>query len=225
MKKAFGYIRVSGKGQVDGDGPVRQRKTITDFAKSEGFHIDKWFEDAGVSGTIYNRPALAEMMMSLEEDPGITTVVIERLDRLARDLIVQETIIADFDKHGVTVVSATDGEISDDPTRKLVRQIMGAIAEYDKNMTVIKLRVARERARKKNGKCEGRKSIKESCPEAINLIMSLRKKGMTFKKIATELNNRGFKTVSGSDFSVANVKMIWKRWGANVPVASTGGKR
>jgi hypothetical protein len=48
--------------------------------------------------------------------------------------------------------------IDDTPTAKLVRQVLGAISEFDKAMTVAKLRGARERKRREAGKCEGRKS-------------------------------------------------------------------
>ena len=47
------------------------------------------------------------------------------------------------------------------PTAKLVHQVLGAIAEFDRAMTVAKLRGARERKRKANGKCEGRKAFAE----------------------------------------------------------------
>jgi hypothetical protein len=46
--------------------------------------------------------------------------------------------------------------IDDTPTAKLVRQVLGAISEFDKAMTVAKLRGARERKRREVGKCEGR---------------------------------------------------------------------
>ena len=39
MEKAFGYVRVSGKGQVKGDGLVRQEKAIMEYAKSKGIEV------------------------------------------------------------------------------------------------------------------------------------------------------------------------------------------
>jgi hypothetical protein len=47
--------------------------------------------------------------------------------------------------------------LQDDPSRKLMRQIFGAIAEYEKTMIVLKLRGARQRARARDGRCEGAK--------------------------------------------------------------------
>jgi hypothetical protein len=56
--------------------------------------------------------------------------------------------------------------LDDTPTAKLVRQVLGAIAEF-KAMTVAKLRGARDRKRKATGKCEGRKSLAEMYPAVV----------------------------------------------------------
>ena len=62
-----------------------------------------------------------------------------------------------MNKNDVSIISVTDGDLlENDPTRKLVRQGLGAIAEYDKEMTVQKLRAARNRKKILSGKCEGR---------------------------------------------------------------------
>ena len=93
--------------------------------------------------------------MDLEENGhGINTVIVEKLDRIARDLMIQETIIQDFREHGISLISALEGAdlLDNDATRKLVRQILGAIAEYEKTMMVQKLRVARQRKKAKTGK-------------------------------------------------------------------------
>jgi DNA invertase Pin-like site-specific DNA recombinase len=219
MKKAYGYLRVSGQGQVDGDGFVRQEKCIMDYAKANGFTVQKMFKDEGVSGTLVDRPALARLLLNLEENGhGIKTVIIERVDRLARDLMVQENIIADFQKQGFDLISATEGDdlLSADPTRKLVRQVLGAIAEYDKSMLVLKLRASRERKRAKVGKCEGRKSYSEAMPEVLKEIKRLRRarKGMprrTYEKVAEELNAAGFKSMMGKPFTGSSIQLILRR--------------
>jgi DNA invertase Pin-like site-specific DNA recombinase len=69
MEKAYGYIRVSGKGQINGDGFARQTKAINDYAKSNGFEIVRIYKEKGVSGTIKNSPALTDMMISLIQYP------------------------------------------------------------------------------------------------------------------------------------------------------------
>jgi DNA invertase Pin-like site-specific DNA recombinase len=58
----------------------------------------------------------------------------------------------------------------------LVRQVLGAISEFDKAMTVAKLRGARERKRREAGKCEGRKSHAQRNPELVALVRQLRRR-------------------------------------------------
>lgn len=213
--KAFGYIRVSGEGQIDGDGFTRQEKAIRDYAELNGIAIEKIFKEEGVSGTKESRRALAEMMVSLElNGHGIKTVIIEKLDRLARDLMVQEGIIRDLKQKGFDLISAMEGPdlLSDDPSRKLVRQMFGAISEYDKSMIVLKLRTARDRIRAREGRCEGRKSYAVVAPEILKEIKRLRRpygprRGWTFKEIADHFNKTGIKTRTGCPWTSANVQM------------------
>jgi DNA invertase Pin-like site-specific DNA recombinase len=217
MEKAYGYIRVSGQGQVEGDGFVRQEKAIRDYAEAHGISIVDIFREEGVSGTLEHRPALARLLVDLEENGhGIKTVIIEKMDRLARDLMVQEAIIADLQKKGFDLISVTEGAdlLSEDPTRKLVRQVLGAIAEYDKTMIVLKLRAARERKRAKTGKCEGRRGYVDSMPEVIREIRRLRRKTKgidrrrSYKDVAAELNSLGYRTMTGKEFNAQIVMNI-----------------
>jgi len=152
---------------------TRQEKAIQDYAELNGITIEKIYREEGVSGTLQDRPALAQMMVSLEQNGfGVKTILIEKVDRLARDLMIQEAIINDLQKKGFDLISAVEGDdlLSGDPTRKLVRQVLGAIVEYDKTMTVLKLRTARERIRARDGKCEGRKGYSEVAPDVTPLL-------------------------------------------------------
>jgi DNA invertase Pin-like site-specific DNA recombinase len=94
-------------------------------------------------------------------------VLVERLDRIARDLMVQESIIADFKRKGLTIISVAEPDLcSDDPSRVLMRQLLGAFFQYEKTMIVLKLRGARVRKRATEGHCEGRKPYGEQPGEA-----------------------------------------------------------
>lgn len=193
--KAYAYMRVSGKGQVDGDGFVRQGKAIKEYAKAHAIQIVRTFRDEGVSGTkdLDNRPGLAALVATLHGN-GVSMVLIERLDRLARDLMVQESILGDFRRKGITLVSATEPDLlKDEPVRVLLRQMMGAFAQYEKCMIVSKLKGARERARAKNGRCEGRKPYGHFPGEeaVLGQMRSLRAAGMAWDKIAAHLNAIG----------------------------------
>ena len=80
-----------------------------------------------------------------------------------RDLMVQEVGFAMLRDLGVTLIAADSPSsfLDDGPTSKLIRQILGAVSEFDKAMIVAKLKGARDRARRAHGKCEGRKAYAE----------------------------------------------------------------
>jgi DNA invertase Pin-like site-specific DNA recombinase len=167
---------------------------------------------------LLNRPALVEMLVDLEENGhGIKTVIIEKMDRLARDLLIQETIISDFREKGISLISAVEGSdlLDVDPTRQLVRQVLGAISEYEKTMLVQKLRVARKRKKAKTGKCEGRKSYGEAAPEVVKHIQKLRRKQKgrnrkSFREIAEQLNLEGISTLNGQEWTLQTVRNVLK---------------
>jgi hypothetical protein len=75
----------------------------------------------------------------------------------------------------------------------MMRQIAGSFAQYEKARLVHKLREARERS----GKLDGRKSYAEAQPETVALAKQLRAQGMSYRKIAVELAARGYVTGSG----------------------------
>ena len=83
--RAMGYLRVSGLGQIKGDGFARQQAAILEFAKVGGFEIDSEFRDEGVSGAteLTGRSGLAAALNHAEQT-GINVVIVERADRLAR---------------------------------------------------------------------------------------------------------------------------------------------
>jgi DNA invertase Pin-like site-specific DNA recombinase len=147
-----------------------------------------------------NRPALLELFESLAAD-GIKLVLIEKLDRLARDLMVQENILADLNKRGFELVSVTEPDLlQKDPARVLMRQIFGAIAQYDKAMIVAKLRAARQRTRAAKGYCEGRKpyGYRPGEAEVVARILRLRRDGVVLEKIADQLNAEAVRRGPGS---------------------------
>lgn len=211
MVKAYAYLRVSSKGQVEGDGFPRQEAAILDYAEKHGFEIAGFFKEEGVSGTTEDRPTLAKMMIDLEDNGhGIKTVIVEKLDRLARDLMVQEAIIRDFKRGGFNLVSSLEGAdlLENDPTRKLIRQVFGAVAEYEKQMLVAKLRAARERKKAKTGKCGGRNGYRELNPDVLVMIHKLKNEGFSLLKIADEMNKRGFKPLIGEKFTSTVISNI-----------------
>jgi DNA invertase Pin-like site-specific DNA recombinase len=215
MTKTYVYLRVSGRGQIDGDGFDRQLLACQKYARENDHEIAEVFEEKGVCGEteLEDRPALSELFAALEEN-GIKTVIIERLDRLARDLMVQETIVADMQRHGYTLLSTCEPDLcSKDPSRVLVRQIFGAIAQYEKAMIVLKLRGARQRKKARVGKCEGRHAFGEKPEEyqTLEYIKAWATSGVSASHIAEALNNGNYRTRSGKPWIRRTVAKIVSR--------------
>ena len=93
----------------------------------------------------------------------------------------------------------------DAPTRTLIRQVLGAVAQFEKPVIVTKLRAARVRKRRETGRCEGRKPFGTRPGEAdvLNLMKKLRRKPkrcerLSFDAIADRLNATGVPTRTGA---------------------------
>ena len=220
-EKAFGYLRTSGKGQIGNDGFPRQREAIARYAKANGIEIVQEFSDEAVSGTVdaMDRPGLTDLFVCLKSN-GVRKIIVENPTRLARDLMISEIILAEFRKIEVKVISA-DGGVdltlgNDEPTGKLIRQILGAVAEWEKCALVQKLRASRLRIRRAGGKCEGKKPYGHTPDEAkiVDAILSLRKEGKSYVAIAEELNAGGIKSRSGKQWHATQVRRTIKRAGA-----------
>src|SRR5947209_8307812 len=214
MKKAIAYLRVSGRGQVEGDGFPRQLSAIKKYASANDIKIVRVFQEEGVSGCTdwESRPAFSEMMELLLSN-GTRTVLVERLDRVARDLLVQESVIGDFQRKGLTLISVSEPDLlSDDPSRVLMRQMLGAFFQYEKTLLVAKLRAARQRIKANEGRCEGRKPYGTAAGEAaiIEKMRQLRRNGMAVDKIAETLNTEGVQSRAGSRWYATSVYRILK---------------
>ncbi len=185
------------------------------------------YRDEGVSGTkeAIDRPGLSDLVEHVAAN-GIRMVLVERADRIARDLIVGELILRELRNHDVKVIAADSGTDltagDEDPTRVLIRQVLGAVSEFEKSTIVIKLRAARERQRRKTGRCEGRKPYGhyEGEPETAALIHSLRRKrarvkgqvrAWSYQRIADHLNDADIPTRTGSPWCPSAVRNIIKR--------------
>ena len=134
---AVAYLRTSSAASVgaDKDSDKRQRAAIEAFAKQARFTIVGEYYDAAVSGAdaVDQRPGFAEMLQRLATD-GATTIIVESPDRFARDLAVQLAGHDMLKGLGISIIpaSAPDFFTEDTPTAVLVRQVLGAIAQFEK---------------------------------------------------------------------------------------------
>ena len=218
-QQAFGYIRVSGKGQLGGDGFPRQIQAIQQYAKTNRMEIVEMFREKGVSGKteLEHRPALQALLEALHAG-SVKVVLIEKLDRLARDLMIQESIIADMERSGFQIVSVLEPDMcSNEPTRVLLRQMMGAFSQYEKSMIVQKLRGARQRAKAKQGRCEGEKPYGTLPGESHTLarMQALRAEGLSYQRVAAVLDGEGVKPRYGERWNPIVINRVLRNQSAS----------
>jgi DNA invertase Pin-like site-specific DNA recombinase len=216
---AIAYLRTSSAANVgsDKDSEKRQRQAVEGFAKRGGYELVGEFYDAAVSGAdaIETRAGFAALLDRIEGN-GVRTVIVEDASRFARELMAQELGITLLISRGVRLLTAAGDDLtaSEDPTRKMMRQIAGAFAEYEKARLVGKLKHARDRKRQDEGKCEGRKSHAELRPavvaEAKRLHRASPKTGdrRSLRKISAELAALGYLNERGAPYSAKSVRAM-----------------
>lgn len=224
IKQAYAYCRVSGKKQIDGHGFQRQLDSINKFCKQAGYKLIKVYNEQ-ISGTKgeADREEFSAMVADILSN-GIHVVIVESLDRLAREYRTQEQLLIYLASRGIDLIAANTGEnvtkaISDDPMKKALIQMQGIFAELDKSLLVRKLRKARDKTRKEKGRCEGPKFYGETPEEAAILkrvrYMRRRSKGLrkarTYQSIADELNSEGIVTKQGKAWNAALVYNILQK--------------
>ena len=223
MKKidAVAYCRVSSIGQKKGAGLGRQESEIKAYAKSNNYKISTVYKEA-FTGTESSRPQFETMIADLL-DNGCRVVIVECLDRLARDLAIQLQLIALLASKGITLINSMTGQDVTNPSDDMSRcmlQVQGSFAELDKRLLVRKLRKGRQAKKEKDGRCEGRKPYGhyDSEKKTLARIKELHRKRQGKlrrgpEEIARILNGEGLLTRKGTPWFGATVGSIIKYHG------------
>ena len=221
LQPAVAYLRTSSAANVgaDKDSDKRQRAAIEAFSKRAGFTVVSEYYDAAVSGAdhIDQRPGFVQMLQRLATN-GARTIIVEFPDRFARDLAVQLAGHDMLKSLGISIIpaSAPDFFSEDTPTAVLVRQVLGAISQFEKASAVAKLAAARKRKREREGRCEGRKPLCETKPEVVAFARKLRRRRpkagqLSLREVSRELAILGFLNERGKPYAAKSVaSMLWR---------------
>lgn len=216
MKTACAYYRTSSATNVgaDKDSLTRQQCAVAACAAALGLTIVHEYYDAAVSGAdaVDVRPGFSDMLAYMLSN-GARTIIVENASRFARDLIVQETGYQMLKARGIELIAADapDSFLSDTPTAALIRQILGAVAQFDKTTLVNKLRGARDRKRAATGRCEGNRSWLPVTADVRSIAHDLARDGLSLRAIGLALSDRGMRAPSGRAYGAGSVKAMLKR--------------
>jgi len=205
MKTAYGYLRVSTKGQVKKGGFERQKSAIQKFAEKSNLKIVNFYQDS-VSGTSKDRQEYSRMLIDMLSN-GVDTIIVENLTRLARDYEVQRHLLRHLVSKQITLISADTEQditraIQDDPMQKALVGIQSIFAELEKDLLVVRLK----KGRKDAGHSPGRPPLYDK--KFKKRIRRLKTKGHSYGHIARKLNKEGRLNTNGNPFSPQLVRMI-----------------
>ncbi|MBQ6480789.1 MAG: recombinase family protein [Anaerolineaceae bacterium] len=145
--RVYGYARVSTNGQArDGNSLEAQKKALHD-AGAEIIFQEKY------TGTKANRPQLDKLLSEIEAGD---TLIVTKLDRIARSLIQGVELINMLLEKGIKVNILNMGILDNTPSGKLIRSIFFAFAEFERDMIVERTQEGKAIAKKKDGYREGR---------------------------------------------------------------------
>src|SRR5690242_7037368 len=218
-RTAVAYYRSSPAANVSAgkDTVRRQRDAVSAYDAAHGLTIVREFHDVAVSGAdpIDRRPGFVELLAYVHSD-GARAILVENAGRFARDLAVQLAGHDLLKARGIDLipVDAPEHFRDETPTAVMVRQILGAVAQFEKAALVQKLRHARERKRAETGRCEGRKPVPEAVVrEARRLARKNPRTGevRSLRQIAAELAKLGHIGPSGKLYGAESVKLMLTR--------------
>lgn len=161
----YGYARVSTRGQAkDGNSLHAQEEAL------RGAGAEEIFSDA-FTGTKSDRPKLNELLSKIESGD---TLVVCKLDRLARSVVQGIELIDGLLSRGVVVEVLNMGKMDDTPTGRLIRQVMLAFAQFERDLIVTRTQEGKAVARQSPNFREGRPPLygKAQKEHALELLMT-----------------------------------------------------
>ena len=173
------YARVSTlHGQQD---PEMQLSELREYATRRGLSIHEEYVDQGVSGSKESRPALNRLMSDAQRCK-FDAVLVWKIDRFGRSLKHLVNSLADLSAYGIAFISLRDNLDLSTPSGRLMFQIIGAMAEFER--ALIQERV---RAGLRNAKAKGKRIGRPRLEVDASRVRALRAQGLSWRAISQNL--------------------------------------
>ena len=225
--RAVGYVRVSTENQngADSFGLETQRDAIIKYCTANGLELVQIFEDPALSGSLpaLERPGLLAVLEAVQEGDK---VIVARLDRIARDLYLSLWVEKEIRKAGAELISISEPYRWNDPTQKLLLNIIMSFAEFERSLITSRLSSGRKTKARQGGYAGGKAPIgyrakrgdksltlDEEKASTVRRVFELRETmpGASLLKIADILNSEGYTTKEGKPFHPMQVKRTLDR--------------
>lgn len=157
-----------------------QTRELREFCEHRGWQVAGEYVDAGVSGSKDSRPEL-NRLMSHACQRKIDAILVWKLDRFGRSLRHLVNALAELEARGVAFISLRDNLDLSSPAGRLMFQIIGAMAEFERSLIQERVKAGLRNARAK-GKHLGRPRVVVDAAR----IASLRAHGRSWREIRVE---------------------------------------
>jgi DNA invertase Pin-like site-specific DNA recombinase len=173
----YGRVSTTNHGQDIG----MQMRELREYCERRGLQIVGEYTDVGVSGSKDSRPQLNRLMADAKQR-RFDAVCVWKLDRFGRSLRHLVNALADLEALGVVFISIKDNLDLSTPSGRLMFQIIGAMAEFER--ALIQERV---RAGIRNARAKGRRIGRPRVAVDAARIAALRASGLSWPSIAREM--------------------------------------
>lgn len=219
MTTAIGYIRVSTEGQAqDGVSLDAQRAKIAAWCELNDYALAAIHVDAGISGkSADNRPGLQAALQDCQKGSALVVYSLSRLARSTRDTI---DISEQLAKAGADLVSLSEKIDTTSAAGKMVFRMMAVLAEFERDQISERTTTAMQFKKAKGERVgsipygfildDDGISLTENVAEqaVIREARELHKGGLSLRKIAAELDKRGFSARNGQPFAASQVQRM-----------------
>lgn len=222
MKRAVGYVRVSTDGQVGEDkfGIRAQKKDIKEWAKAHDVEIVDWYVDEGKSGAKEDRPEFDKLIYGDEiANPPIEAVVVAKSDRIARDINIYYYYKHELLRKKLELISVADDFGSFGAFAAILESFVVVMAQMERE-NINKRTTGGRRVKSSIGGYSGGRSpygyrienhsyvIDEKEAEMVRLVFRLLDGGSSLQSVADCINNQGYLTRSGTEFTKSHIRSI-----------------
>jgi DNA invertase Pin-like site-specific DNA recombinase len=156
---------------------------LEDLRRYASQRFDRCYEfvDEGVSGTQRRRPQLDALMNSAHKR-RFDVVLVWKFDRFARSVKHLVDSLAEFRALGIDSVSYTEGVDTTTPTGQLLFHIVGAVAQFERDLIAERVRAGIAHAR-----ALGKRIGRPRAEIDVERVTGLRRQGKSFRQIALAL--------------------------------------
>src|SRR5271166_3576030 len=173
------YARVS---TLNGQDPEMQLRELREYASRRGWAVFGEYVDQGVSGSKESRPQLNRLTADAHRRT-FDAVLVWKIDRYGRSLKHLVNALADLSAYGVAFVSFRDNLDLSTPSGRLMFQVIGAMAEFERSLIQERVKAGLRNARAK-GKRFGRPRVEI---DAVK-VAELRRDGLSWSQVCRTLN-------------------------------------